>query len=165
LVLHNDYVIYTMADVLPLPDYKMVLPKGQFNGICAHYNIRTDPNLGMGWAALCCIACGCGPCKDQLERPWVPCSDITMQPQYMVNKNCVLWPSYEGTNNWKVCALILKMDADKKRVQESLCCILNALEARMSLIMRKGKVGAVGTTNKAPIGYYVLKWLSKLYTL
>jgi hypothetical protein len=28
LVLRNDFVSYTMADVLPLPDYKVVLPKG-----------------------------------------------------------------------------------------------------------------------------------------
>jgi hypothetical protein len=52
LVMHNDYMTYTMADVLPLPNYKVVLPKIQFNIICAHHNIRTDPELGMGWAAL-----------------------------------------------------------------------------------------------------------------
>jgi hypothetical protein len=44
----NNYMTYTMTDVPPLPDYKVVLPKVQFNGICAHYNIRTDPDLGMG---------------------------------------------------------------------------------------------------------------------
>ncbi len=57
-----------MADVLPLPDYKVVLPKGQFNGIHAHYNICMDPNLGMSWAALRWVVCSCGPCKDQLQR-------------------------------------------------------------------------------------------------
>jgi hypothetical protein len=35
-----------------------------------------------------------------------------------------------------------KMEADKKVVQESLRCILNGLEARMSLMMCEGKVGA-----------------------
>ena len=50
LVLRNDYTSYKMADILPRPDYKVVLPKGQFNGLCAHYNIRTDPDLGLGWA-------------------------------------------------------------------------------------------------------------------
>jgi hypothetical protein len=52
LVMQNDYMNYTMENVPPLPDYKVVLPKGQFNDIRAHYNIRTDPDLGMGQAAV-----------------------------------------------------------------------------------------------------------------
>jgi hypothetical protein len=44
----NGYATYTMADVPPLPNYKVVLPKGQFNGIRAHYNIHMDLDLGMG---------------------------------------------------------------------------------------------------------------------
>jgi hypothetical protein len=154
-----------MVDVPPLQDYKVVLPKGQFNDIRAHYNICTDLDLGMGWAALHWVACGCGPCKDQLERPWVPCGDITVQPLYTVNKECALWPSYEGANDWKICALVIKIDAEKKLVGESLHCILNALEARMSLMMCEGKVSAVCTTNIAAMSYYLVKWLSKLYTL
>ncbi len=85
LVMCNDYMKYTMMDVPPLPDYEVVLPKGQFNGIHAHYNTPMDPDLGMGWAALRRVACGCGPCKDQLQRPWVHNSNITMQPRYAVN--------------------------------------------------------------------------------
>jgi hypothetical protein len=69
LVMHNNYMTYTMTDVPPLTDYKVVLPKGQFNGIRAHYNMRTDPDLSMGWAAVHWVACGCGPCKNQLQRP------------------------------------------------------------------------------------------------
>ena len=38
LVECNDYATYTMDNVPPLPDYKMILPKGKFNGLCAHYN-------------------------------------------------------------------------------------------------------------------------------
>jgi hypothetical protein len=47
LIVQNNYMTYTMENVPPLPDYKEVLSKGQFNGIRAHYNIRTDPDLGM----------------------------------------------------------------------------------------------------------------------
>ncbi len=101
LVMQNNSMTYTMMDVLPLPDYKVVLPKGQFNGIRAHYNIRTDRDLGMGWAAVHWVTCGCGPCKDQLQRPWVLHGNITAQPRYTVNKDCKLWTSYEGANNWK----------------------------------------------------------------
>ncbi len=56
LVERNDYATYTMDDVPPLPDYKVILSKGNFNGIRAHYNIRTDSDLGMDWAALRCVA-------------------------------------------------------------------------------------------------------------
>jgi hypothetical protein len=165
LVMHNDYMTYSMKEVPPLPDYKGVLLKGQLNGIHAHYNIHTDPDLDMGWAVLRWVACGCGPCKDQLQRPWVLHGNIIAQPCYTVNKDCKLWPSYEGANNWKICALVPKMEADKKLVHESSQCILNTLEARMSLMMRNGQVGAVGTTDKAAMGYYLVKWLSKPYTL
>ena len=57
------------------------------------------------------------------------------------------------------------MDADKKEAHESNPCVLNAHIARMSLIMRKGEVGAVGTTDEAAMGYYLVKWLSEPYTL
>jgi hypothetical protein len=50
-------------------------------------------------------------------------------------------------------------------VRKSLRCVLNVLEARMSLMMRKGQVGAVGTSDKAVMGYYLVKWLSEPYTL
>jgi hypothetical protein len=29
------------------------------NGLYAHYNIYTDPDLGVVWAALRWVACGC----------------------------------------------------------------------------------------------------------
>ena len=35
----------------------------------------------------------------------------------------------------------------------------------MSLMVREGKVGAIETADDAAIGYYVVKWLSKPYTL
>jgi hypothetical protein len=157
LVMCNDYMTYTMTDVPPLPDYKVVLLKGQFNRICAHYSIRTDLDLGMGWAALHQVAYGYGPCKDQLQRPWVLHGNITAQPCYLVNKDCKLWPTYEGANDWKICALVPKTEADKKLARESLRCVLNGLEARMSLMMHEGQVGAVGTSDKAAMGYYLIK--------
>jgi hypothetical protein len=35
----------------------------------------------------------------------------------------------------------------------------------MLLMAREGEVGALGTTDKAAMGYYLVMWLSKLYTL
>ena len=76
-----------------------------------------------------------------------------------------MWPSYKGANNWKVCTLILKTKADKKEAWKSICCILNTHIVRMSFIMHEGEVGAVGTTDEVAMGYYLIKWLSKPYTL
>jgi hypothetical protein len=72
----NDYTMYTMDNVPNIPNYKIVFPKGKFNGMQAYYNIHTDPNLGVGYAALCHIACGCASCKEQLGGVWVACVDM-----------------------------------------------------------------------------------------
>jgi hypothetical protein len=108
LVSCNNFASYTMGDVPPILDYKLVLPMGKFNGLRVHYNIRMDPDLGVGWAALCRVACGCGPCKNQLERPWVLLVEPATQPRYAQSKECVLWPSYKSANDWKCCALVAK---------------------------------------------------------
>jgi hypothetical protein len=57
------------------------------------------------------------------------------------------------------------MEADKKVAQESLCCVLNMLQSCMPLMVHMDKVSAVGTTNKAAMGYYLIKGLSEPYTL
>jgi hypothetical protein len=107
LVERNDYATYTMDNVPPLPYYKVIMPKGKFNRLRAPYNIRMDPDLGINYAALRCVACGCESCKDQLGQPWVlPCVDVAAQPRYGQNKECTLWPSYEGGNVWKICQLV-----------------------------------------------------------
>ena len=71
LVERNNYGTYCMDDVAPIPDYMIKFPPGQFNRLRVHYNICMDPDLGVEWAALCHVACGCGPCKEQLKMPWV----------------------------------------------------------------------------------------------
>jgi hypothetical protein len=92
----NDYLQYTMEDVPGIPDYKIKFPKGEFNGLRAYYNIRTDPELGLGYAAIRRVACGCASCKDQLRRAWVAGVEKREQPRYVRNEECNLWPSYEG---------------------------------------------------------------------
>jgi hypothetical protein len=68
-----------MDNVPPIPNYKIEFPKGKFNGIWAYYNMRTNSDLGLGFAALHCIACGCDACKEQLARPWLPCVEMHEQ--------------------------------------------------------------------------------------
>jgi hypothetical protein len=77
----------------------------------------------------------------------------------------VLWGSYEGANDWKICQLQPVSDDNEKGAQNSVRCVLNALEACMLLMIREGEVGAVGMTDNAAMGYYVVKWTSKPYAL
>jgi hypothetical protein len=42
---------------------------------------------------------------------------------------------------------------------------VKCIEARMLLMIREGEVGAVGTTDDAAMGYYVVKWTSEPYSL
>jgi hypothetical protein len=77
----------------------------------------------------------------------------------------MLWPSYEGANDWKICQLVPKTEADKKGARELHNRVLGAIEARMSLMVREGEMEAIGTADKAALGYYIVKWLSDPYTL
>ncbi len=56
-------------------------------------------------------------------------------------------------------------DDNEKGARDSILCVLYALEAQMSLMIREGEVGAVRTTDKVVIRYYVVKWLSKPHAL
>ncbi len=71
----------------------------------------------------------------------------------------------EGANDWKICCLVPKLDDEEKGARESLICVLNALEARMSLIVREVDIGVVGTDDKAAMGYYLMRWLSEPYIM
>ena len=57
--------------------------------------------------------------------------------------------------------LVPKKPEDEKGARESIKCVLNTLEACVMLMMRIGEVGAVGTTDVAAMGYYLVKWLSE----
>ena len=65
---------------------------------------------------------------------------VFVQPRYARNEECALWPSYEGANNWKICQLVPKTGEDEKGARHLIQCVLKALEARMSLMIREGKV-------------------------
>ena len=143
----------------------MVLSPGDYNGIRAHYNIRTDPDLGLGWCALRRVACGCAECAKQLALPWKRGGSPEAQPRYARNKACVLWPSYEGANDWKVRRLLPKTAKEAKGARESMSCVLTARVTRMSLQIVEGEVAAFGTSDEDTRGYYVVVWRGEPYTL
>ena len=104
-------------------------------------------------------------CKVQLGMSWLPCVNTYEQPRYAANNWCILWWSYKGANNWKIFQLEPVNKEGEKGAWDSICCVLNALEARMSLMIWEGEVGAVRTTDKAVMGYYIVQWKSKPYAL
>ena len=91
-----------------------------------------------------------------LGMPWLLCVDMYEQPRYAANNQCVLWRSFKGANDWKIV-----------QCEQAIRCMLNTLEAWMTLMLmiRKGVVGAVGTTDEAAMGYYIVQWKSKPYAL
>jgi hypothetical protein len=99
------------------------------------------------------VACGCGPYKEQLKKPWIPGVHKREQPRYAENKECSLWPSYKGANDWEIFELAPRTEDDKKSARDSNLCILDTMEARISLMMRMDDVGAVGTTDEVAMGY------------
>ena len=97
--------------------------------------------------------------------PWLPRVNKYEQPRYVANNRCILWQSYKGANDWKIFQLEPVHEEEETGAQDSIRCVLNALEARMSLAIREGEVGAVGTIDEAVMGYYIVKWLSEPYAL
>ena len=95
----------------------------------------------------------------------MPRVDRRAQPQYTQNDGCKLWPSYEEANNWQICELVASMPEDERCARELNKCVLNAMEVHISLMIREGEVGVVVATDEAAMGYYVVKWLSKPYSL
>ena len=55
--------------------------KGKHNGLGLCYNICTNPDLGVGFAAILQIPCACDACFDQLELPWDPDTKPNNQPR------------------------------------------------------------------------------------
>jgi hypothetical protein len=71
------------------------LPKGAaHSGLLARYNIRTDPDLGVGHAALRRIPCSCEACRVQLSQSWSPRTPVEEQSRYRENVHCKYWPVF-----------------------------------------------------------------------
>jgi hypothetical protein len=97
--------------------------------------------------------------------PWVPRVERNAQPRYAQNNVCKLQPSYKGQNDWRICKLVPKTMEDERDARESMKGVLIAMEVCIALMIREGKIGAVATMDEAAMGYYVVKCLSKPYSL
>jgi hypothetical protein len=118
------------------------------------YNCRVDPDLGIGRAAVCQILCACSSCWMQVDLPWSPGADATLQPRYTSSLKFKFWPIFEGLNDWHV----VKCDQQKKDNDEDLvdlanCMVLEKEPVRTMYTIEAGKIGAMSTDNLEADGY------------
>ena len=138
---------------------------GPREGISSMYNIRADPDLGFGKAAIRRIPCACNSCVAQLSIPWVPGKSATEQDRYKVNKHCKYWSIFEGTNDWQIitCKEVMSgPDSDSEDLEKA---ILIKYADSMSETLIPGNVGAFLTEDEDTDGYYIVTWTSFPYTL
>ena len=71
------------------------------------YHIKCDPDLDEGFCAMRRIPCACTRCAEQISKPWLPNSDKTLQPHYVMEpETCKL----RGYNKWYICQINLKKE-------------------------------------------------------
>ena len=141
------------------------LPPGEHNGILGRYNLRTDPDLGMGWAALRHVPCACPPCVKQLQEPWdVNITDTQEQPRYKQNKGCHRWPIFEGLNDWIIVSIVKDAKSDAREEEVAKKTITDDLSVFMSQDIKVGGYGAMAV-DEGVNGYYIVRWTGEPYIL
>ena len=141
------------------------LPKGEYNGLRAMYNIYCDPDLGVGIVALRRIACACDACEEFRNRKWVSGLEAQQQPRFTQNRQCKYWPVMEGLNDWTIVKLVETSAIDPDDVEEAKADVLEGVATRMAEEIEEGQYGAVITEDEDTHGYYLVAWASGAYTL
>ena len=122
------------------------------NGILLMYNIRCDPELGVGKAAVRRIPCACSFCIEQLHLSW----DI----------NEMNWNIFEGLNDWNIITLVTQTkNINSEKDDEAFKIIIRGGETRMSEKLLTTMYGNIRIDDESTDGYYVLQWTSEPYTL
>jgi hypothetical protein len=133
------------------------------NGLKAMYNIRADPDLGLGRVAVRRIPCACEDCRLQLMQAWEPNVEASHQARYSSSTTCDLWEIFEGLNDWNIVQLVPREDNDEDEME-----IIHriVLDAKVDLLcVREGENGAFRTEDPDADGYYLVKWTSTPYKL
>jgi len=141
------------------------LPPGEHNGILGRYNLWTDPDLGMGWAALRHVPCGCPTCVKQLQEPWDDSiKDPQQQPRYKQNKECHRWPIFEGLNDWIIVSIVKDAKSNAKEEEAAKKSITDDLAVFVSQEIKVGGYGAMAV-DEGVNGYYIVQWTGEPYML
>jgi hypothetical protein len=144
------------------------IPKSKHthDGLTAMYNLRADPDLGLGKIALRRIPCACSNCIKQTKKPWALNVKPKLQPQYTQNRECKMWPIFHGLNDWRI---IEVKPATKGDHEEDLHAAQDVvLESQVKAMMgevKEGNIGAFATEDPESDGYYVVRFKSAPYAL
>jgi hypothetical protein len=132
------------------------------NGVMTRYNFRTDPNLGIGKAAIRRIPCPCTSCNDQLSKAWKNNVPAKEQERYAENRGCDKWPIFEGLNNWEIIDILPGGDSNDE-MEGVFNTVLENIAEVMSAEICEGGIGAIGTDDVCK--YYLLEWTDLPYCL
>jgi hypothetical protein len=136
------------------------------NGLMARYNIRADPDLGIGKIAVRRIPCACNGCIEQLEMLWVPGVKPAEQGRYATSKTCH-WRSIffeteeKGLNDWVIADLFPKKESSEEEEEEAYMIYIQSLAEEAKREIGAGKTGAFATEDQEFEGYYLVEWVSE----
>jgi hypothetical protein len=133
------------------------------NGLKSMYNLRADPDLGLGRVAVRRIPCACEACRHQFNQEWDPNVEASLQRRYASSVTCILWEIFEGLNDWNIVQLLPGNDNDEEEIQTIHRIVLDAKAE--SLCVEVDNVGAFRTEDPDADGYYLVKWSSQPYRL
>jgi hypothetical protein len=158
----RNYHITELKDVC-FPDLKMKAvmenERGTRNGISSMYNIRSDPDLGLGRVAVRRVPCSCDACMTQLKQPWIPGVDANNQPRYASSVDCSLSPIFEGLNDWKLAILQPTTANSDEDLEHAQTVVLDRIAEDARKEIRIGSYGAFATEDPDADGYYVVEWI------
>jgi hypothetical protein len=144
--------------------------KERNSSIGAMYNLRADPELGVGRIAVRKIPCACDECQIQAKLPWEPSVDNPqVQQRYRQNEKCSLWTIFEGINDWVI--VDCSKPTNKRRldpvhdslIRDSHRVILEKEAVRTSERIVRDNIGAITTDDPAADGYYLVQWSGQPY--
>jgi hypothetical protein len=140
--------------------------KHTHDGLTAMYNLRADPDLGLGRIALRRIPCACSKCTEQTNKPWALNVKPELQPRYSQNKECKMWPIFHGLNDWRIIKVKPATKGDHEEdLHTTQDIVLESLVKAMMGEVKEGNVGAFATEDPESDGYYIVRFKSVPYAL
>ena len=127
---------------------------GPRNGLSAMYNLRADPELGVGKIAVRRIPCACDGCLERFNLP--------IDKRYKGSSTeCKYYPIYLGTNDWKEVLLTPRKDCPDEDLEEAKMIVLDSLTENATIEIKVGNVGAFSTEDPTYEGFYLVEWISE----
>ena len=113
------------------------------------------------------IPCACSVCVEQLSKLWLPTSEKTQQPRYVIEpETCKYSSILRGYNKWYIAKLNLKKETTKPnemKIKDEL--VFQGMNQAAADKIEYNTMGAFQTSDKNTHEYYIVKWTGNEYTL